>query len=159
MDKSTVLVVDDEQNVRGILSEVLSMAGYNVIEARGGGAALDKAHHEHPDVIILDLVMPDLTGEKVLDALNDNPETRFIPVIMLTGKSREEDQTTAWSRGVWDYIVKPWQNDEVVLKVEGAIEASRLREETLFKQAWVVSDDQGPKDDQGLKEPGLPPSP
>ena len=81
-----VLVVEDDPSVRGLLQTLLSAEGYDVVTASDGLAGLVKATSTHPSLVLLDLMMPDLGGVRVLDEMRDDPELRDIPVIVVTGK-------------------------------------------------------------------------
>ena len=112
-----ILVADDERDIRNLLVDDLSDAGYDVIVAQDGSAAFDKACDESPDIILLDVMMPVMDGFQVLQKLKDNSATRSIPVIMVTAKGQEHDQQKAMTIGAYDYITKPWDSDEVESKV------------------------------------------
>ena len=86
-----VLVVDDEQDIRDLLVDILSEAGYEAIEAKNGDTAIEKARLEHPDVILLDVWMPIMDGFVVLKSLKNNPTTQSISVIMVSAKGQEQD--------------------------------------------------------------------
>ena len=79
-----VLVVDDETDLRNLVADILIDAGHDVIKAEDGGAALEKAWTEQPDIILLDVMMPVMDGFEVLTKLRQNPATRATPVVMLT---------------------------------------------------------------------------
>ena len=85
-----VLVADDERNVRLSLVYILFDAGYDVIEAEDGPMALEKACQEHPDLILLDVMMPGMDGFRVLEKIRENPATESIPVVMLTALPAED---------------------------------------------------------------------
>ncbi len=86
MTASTVLVVEDDPSVRGLLQTLLSAEGYDVVTASDGLAGLVKAAATHPSLILLDLMMPDLGGVRVLEELRDDPELSETPVVVVTGK-------------------------------------------------------------------------
>ncbi len=112
-----ILVAEDEYPIRAVLVDILLDVGYEVIEAMDGGTALQKACHEHPDIILLDMMMPVMDGFQVLEKLQNDPATKSMPVIMVSAKGHEEDQLRATSLGASDYITKPWEPDEVESKV------------------------------------------
>jgi DNA-binding response OmpR family regulator len=112
-----ILVVEDERHVRELLVDLLDDAGYEVIEAADGEAALQQASHQHPDIIILDLMLPLLDGFQVLERLKGNPGTSSIPVIVATARDQKLDELKARTAGAADYISKPWQHGEVESKV------------------------------------------
>ena len=116
-----VLVVDDEQDIRDLLVDTLSDAGYEVIEAKNGGSAIDKAFLELPDVILLDVWMPVMDGFEVLKKLRENPATEAIPVILLTALPQSHGSKPSWELGVRHYIEKPFDSDHVQLAVKVAL--------------------------------------
>jgi len=115
-----ILVAEDEPDIRELLVDLLNDAGYDVIVASDGGAALEKARLELPDMVILDLMLPVLDGFQVLEALKSDPATRSMPVIVVSAREREADQTRARNCGASDYIIKPWQPGEIETKVKAA---------------------------------------
>ena len=117
----TVLIVEDEQDVVDLLRYNLNRAGFSVSIAENGLIGLEKARNERPDVVILDLMMPEMTGEKVCRALKEDPSTAAIPVIMLTAKGDPADRIVGFELGADDYVPKPFSPREVVLRVEALI--------------------------------------
>lgn len=116
-----ILVVEDELDIRELLVDILTDAGYAVIESADGGAALEKVGQERPDIILLDMMMPVLDGLQVLQKLKEAPDTQATPVIMVSAKSQEQDVRDAKAAGAWDYLIKPWEPGEVELKVTQAV--------------------------------------
>lgn len=110
----TVLVIDDMQSQLELLSNYLSRAGYRVTTAESGAIALEKIKSNKPDVIITDLVMPEVTGLELCRTLKRMPETADIPVIACTTKGRKIDQSWAKKQGVAAYIVKPCTEEQLV---------------------------------------------
>ena len=108
-----ILVVEDDPDLRELLADILLDAGYDVVEAADGSSALEMSCDAHPDVVILDWMLPDLDGLQVLEKLKGDPETRSIPVIIATARDRELGEPTARSAGASDFISKPWQPGEV----------------------------------------------
>ena len=104
-----VLVADDEQDIRETLVDILFNAGYDVIEAGDGGTALQKVHQEHPDIILLDGMMPVLNGFEVLRSLRESPDTEDIPVVMLTAVEAAKGEKASMDLGADHYITKPWE--------------------------------------------------
>jgi len=102
-----VLVAEDEQPVRDMLMDTLFDLGYDVMGAEDGGAAWKQARQEHPDIILLDLLMPVMDGFEVLSKLKEDPATADIPVILLTGVDAAQGERTAVELGVDHYITKP----------------------------------------------------
>lgn len=103
-----VLVVDDESEIRDLCRVNLEFAGHEVVEAAGGGQALEYLGRERPDFVFLDLMMPDVDGWEVLHALRTDPRTEDVPVVLLTARAGDEDEIRGWEEGIFDYIVKPF---------------------------------------------------
>ncbi len=121
----TVLVVEDEQDVVDLLRYNLNRADFTVLIASDGIEGLRVAREQRPDVIILDLMMPQMTGDKVCRALKEDPETAGIPVIMLTAKAEPEERVQGLELGADDYVTKPFSPKELVLRVKAVLR--RLR--------------------------------
>lgn len=110
----TILIAEDEINIRNLLSYLLTNEGYNVIQASNGEEALKKAFEEKPDLLLLDIMMPKKNGYEVASILRDQPEFRNIPIIMLTARGGELDQKMGYATGADDYIVKPFEPSELI---------------------------------------------
>ncbi len=108
-----VLVIEDEQVVRQLVNRLLTGEGYEVIEASYGQAGYQMAISEKPNIIMLDLMMPVMDGFEVLRKLKSNPETKRIPVIILTAKIDAESERRCMRSGAVDYIKKPWGPGEI----------------------------------------------
>ena len=106
-----ILVVDDERDIREVVKTTLQDNGYKVVEASDGveayAAAADAAVAEKPDLIVLDLMLPKLNGFEVLEKLTQNPQTSYIPVVILTARGQAQDETRALRSGATDYMTKP----------------------------------------------------
>jgi two-component system alkaline phosphatase synthesis response regulator PhoP len=114
----TVLVVDDEPQIVEIVQDYLKQAGYRVLTARDGQTALTLARHEHPDLVILDLMLPgDLDGLEVCRRLRRDAVLADVPIIMLTARVEEMDRLIGLELGADDYITKPFSPREVVARV------------------------------------------
>lgn len=120
-DRPTVLVVDDDKLIRTMLTDILEPAGYRVLAARDGMDGFKQVISQSPHVIISDLEMPLLNGYGLLSALQNIPETSFIPVIMITGKAKnEEEELKAFQTGFFDVILKPFTSASVQARVKRA---------------------------------------
>jgi two-component system, OmpR family, response regulator RegX3 len=113
-----VLVVDDERKIRDLVGSYLEHEGYTVTLAATGRAALEAAVREHPDLIVLDLRLPDIPGEEVARSLR---EVSRVPIIMLTAKSAEDDRVTGLRIGADDYLVKPFSVRELAARVQAVL--------------------------------------
>ena len=121
------MVVDDERLVRWSLRQKCEEWGYRVIEADSGEPALKLAQHESPDLVLLDVRMPDLTGIEVLDQLKKNGDARA--VIMITADPQLDDVKAALKLGAYDFVGKPVDFDELHVTIKNALEATSLRTE------------------------------
>jgi two-component system, NtrC family, response regulator AtoC len=127
MPADKILVVDDEHLVRWSLRQKCEEWGYQVIEAEAGEPALRLAQHESPDLVLLDVRLPDLSGLEILDQLKKNGDARA--VIMITADPQLDDVKAALKLGAYDFVGKPLDFDELRVAIKNALEASRLRSE------------------------------
>jgi two-component system phosphate regulon response regulator PhoB len=121
MSKGHILIVDDERDLRTVLDFNLRQAGYETTQASTGAAALTRARSGRPQIIILDLNLPDVSGTDVCRLLRAEPETRAIPILMLTARGAEADRIHGLELGADDYVCKPFSVREVVLRVEALL--------------------------------------
>ena len=113
-----ILVVDDEDDILQFLKLVLQEKGYGVATASGGHEALTRAQLEKPDLILLDIMMPQMDGWEVLKLLRVDPETARIPVAMLSARTEAKDRVQGLQEGAIDYICKPFSLQELLGKIE-----------------------------------------
>jgi two-component system response regulator MprA len=123
--KSRILIAEDEPNLREVLHMQLDLEGFDVIEARDGLEAIEQAERTHPDVILLDVMMPRMDGFETLQRLRASYATCHIPIIMLTAKSAKEDLLTGFGGGANDYLTKPYLREELLLRVNNQLRWSR----------------------------------
>ncbi|MFH1067452.1 MAG: response regulator transcription factor [bacterium] len=116
-----VLVVDDEPDVVDIIALNLKTAGFEIITAHDGAAGLKKARAERPALIILDLMLPNLSGFEVCKELKKEFHTAKIPIIMLTARTEEADRVAGLELGADDYVLKPFSVRELVLRVQSVL--------------------------------------
>ena len=126
---AAVLVIDDEEVMRDILGSLLEREGYSVRLASSGQEGLDLAKSLPFDAVIVDVMMPGIDGLQVLDELKKHDEE--LPVLMITAYASMESAITAMKKGAFDYITKPFKNDEVLIVVRNAVERRRLVHENL----------------------------
>ena len=112
-----ILVVDDEPDITALVAYHLARAGYRVSTATNGQDALKSAREERPDVVVLDLMLPGVSGYEVLRELRQRPETRDVGVILLTARREEADRVRGLSLGADDYLTKPFSPQELTLRV------------------------------------------
>ena len=113
----TILVVDDEKDIVEMLSYNLKKEGYHVVTAANGREALTQAKQQHADLILLDVMMPELDGLQVMKELKRDKTTEFIPVLFLTAKGSETDEIVGLELGAEDYIVKPISMGKLLARV------------------------------------------
>src|SRR6516164_7809371 len=127
MPSEKILIVDDERLVRWSLRQKCEEWGYHVVEAEAGEPGLKVAQHESPDLVLLDVRMPDMSGLEVLDQLKKNGDARA--VIMITADPQLDDVKAALKLGAYDFVGKPLDFDELHVTVKNALETTRLRTE------------------------------
>jgi two-component system, OmpR family, response regulator len=121
-----VLVVDDEAAITDLLSTALRYMGYEVTTARTGMSALDAASRTPPDVIVLDVMLPDIDGFEVCRRLREDGD--FVPVIFLTARDAEDDRVTGFIRGGDDYVTKPFSLEELTLRIGALLRRVRAKD-------------------------------
>ena len=124
-----MLVVDDSALIRAILVASLEEQGYLVVEAEDGTEALEVCTIDPPDVVLLDVVMPGLSGLEVLDRLQASPDLVHVPVVCLTGRADVGDVVEALARGAHDYLRKPFETSELLARLSSALRVKRLSDE------------------------------
>lgn len=117
-----ILLAEDAKNIVLVLKLSLEKAGYQVLVARDGLSALEKAQTEKPDLILLDILMPKMNGFLVLEALKDDPQTNEIPVVILSAKAEQKDFERAKKLNVNDYLVKPIKQKDLLTVIEKNLE-------------------------------------
>lgn len=122
-----ILVVDDHQDVVDLVRYNLTKAGFAVSECSDGLSALEEVRTNRPDLIVLDLMMPEMDGMTVFRNLRQNPETADIPIIMLTARGTAEERVEGLELGADDYLGKPFSPKELVLRVQGILRRSEAR--------------------------------
>jgi DNA-binding response OmpR family regulator len=135
---SSVLVVDDDPDVRALVGELLARAGYRVTEAEDGRAALRLLYDERPDLILLDISMPELDGWATLERIR---EVSDVPVVMVSALGAELEKVRALRGGADDYVTKPFGRQELLARVETVLRrapAPEVRES--YRDAWLEVD-------------------
>lgn len=123
-----ILVVDDEQDAVDLVGFNLKQAGFQVVTAPDGAEALDKVHKHQPDLIVLDVMMPELDGLEVCKLLRRDSATAGIPILMLTAKATEVDRILGLELGADDYVTKPFSPRELVLRVRKLLARGKPQE-------------------------------
>jgi len=118
---SKILVIEDEKDIADLVTYNLKNSGFHVLVAQDGQKALEIARREHPDLVLLDLMLPCMDGTEVCKFLKRDETTREIPIIMLTAKAGEIDRIVGLELGAEDYITKPFSPRELVLRVRAVL--------------------------------------
>ncbi|KOR37134.1 MULTISPECIES: response regulator transcription factor [Planktothricoides] len=121
-----ILTIEDEENIRDTIVETLSMEGFEVIQAENGKVGLKLAQKHLPDLILCDVLMPELDGYDVLRQLNQNRQTQGIPFIFLTAKDTSDDFRYGMNLGANDYLMKPFTTQELVMAVKSRLQRYRM---------------------------------
>ena len=119
--KKRILIVDDDRNALRLMSQALELEGYETIIADNGPEALTAAERERPDLIVLDVVMPGMSGIDACSSLRSGAHTAQIPILMLSGRGKVEDKVAGLRGGADDYVAKPVDTAELVARVEALI--------------------------------------
>ena len=121
----TILVVDDETEICDLVKYNLSREGYRVLEEHDGEAGLERIFKSPPDLLVLDLLLPRLSGLEVLKAIRSEPRIRSLPVLVLTARSTEMDKLIGFERGADDYLTKPFSPRELLARVAAILRRTR----------------------------------
>ena len=119
--QAKILIIDDDETILMQVEKILTKNGYNPVCVNSGKEGLQKAFTEKPDVIILDRRMPEMDGNETLIELKADEYTKNIPVMMLTGDNRIEDVSSSLELGAVDYVVKPFDQDNFLMRLEKAL--------------------------------------
>ncbi len=130
---SKILIVDDDTAILELIKVNLELLGHEAITASDGVRGFALARQELPDLIILDVMMPDVDGFTVANRIRNNPSTKDIPILMLTALSMIQDKTKGFDAGVDDYLVKPFDLDELKLRVRALLRRVNAIPESLGK--------------------------
>jgi len=121
-----VLVVEDERDVAELLRYNLGKEGYDVVVAATGAEAVRQAHEARPDLVLLDIMVPQLNGWEICRRLKQDTETRAIPVIMVTGRVEEGDKVLGFEVGADDYVTKPFSPRELIARIRAVTRRGRV---------------------------------
>lgn len=143
-----ILVVDDEPNILELIRYNLEKEGYQVLLATNGISGVEIAQKEKPDLILLDVMLPQLDGLSVCRELRSNDDTRKIPIIMLSARSEEFDKVLGLEMGADDYVTKPFSSRELIARIKASLrrqqdesdDLSVNKEDTLIKRGSLVID-------------------
>ncbi len=135
-----LLIIEDEADIRELISFNLEMSGYDVIKARDGEEGLSTARSEKPDLIILDLMLPGMDGLKVCSHLKKDQDTKDIPIIMLTARSEDDDIINGLETGADDYITKPFSPRILIARVKAALRRVQTESEEKTGNRIMIHD-------------------
>ncbi|MGF1469413.1 MAG: response regulator [Sandaracinaceae bacterium] len=122
-----ILIVDDEADIVELLEYNLRQAGYGVVSAKDGASALAEVRRQRPDLILLDLMLPDISGTEVCRRLRKDAATESVPIMMITARGEEIDRVVGFELGADDYIVKPFSPREITLRVQAVLRRAKPR--------------------------------
>jgi two-component system, OmpR family, alkaline phosphatase synthesis response regulator PhoP len=137
MARETILIVEDDENIQQLVGYNLAKAGFSVLYAENGEQALISVKRDTPDLMVLDIMLPSLNGFEVCKILRKDPQTKTLPIIMLTAKGEENDVTAGLDLGADDYITKPFSPKILVSRIKAAL---RRRDE-MFAEDGVGAKD------------------
>jgi two-component system response regulator MprA len=133
-----ILVTDDERSVRSAVRRALTLEGYRVTEAEDGPGALDAVQRDHPDAIVLDVMMPELDGYQVCRTLRDSGDS--VPILMLTARDEIDQRVKGLDAGADDYLVKPFALEELLARLRALIRRSVPDDEGVLRFAELELD-------------------
>jgi len=123
-----ILIAEDERDIRELIGFTLRFAGFDVVLAINGTEAIEKSLQEQPDLVLLDVRMPKMTGYEVCRHLKDDPATSTIPIVFLSAKGQEGEIKEGLESGAVEYIVKPFAPDELINQVEDILQRAGASE-------------------------------
>jgi two-component system phosphate regulon response regulator PhoB len=126
-----ILIIDDEPDIVELLDYNLRQAGYTVVNARDGASAIATVRRHRPDLIVLDLMLPDIPGIEVCRRLRRESASESIPILMLTARTEEIDRVVGFEVGADDYVTKPFSPREIVLRVQALLRRSKPKGEMV----------------------------
>jgi two-component system phosphate regulon response regulator PhoB len=140
MSANTVLVVEDEPEIRELLSFTLGRAGFRVLEAATGEEALQRLDGALPGILVLDWMLPGMSGVDLARRLRRDPHTAELPIIMLTARGEEADKLRSFDCGVDDYVTKPFSPRELIARVKALLRRSGTPESGLLRHGPLALD-------------------
>lgn len=137
-----ILVAEDEDDVRRLVCNSLKNAGFATLEAEDGPGALSAARSHLPALVVLDLMLPGMSGLEICKSLKNSPETKGIPILMLTAKAEEVDRIVGFELGADDYMTKPFSPRELVLRIQSILRraSGQPAEDTVVKLGEITLD-------------------
>ncbi|MGV1098375.1 response regulator [Thiovibrio sp. JS02] len=145
MAKETILIVEDDENIQQLVGYNLAKAGFHVLHAENGEQALAMVKREKPDLVVLDIMLPSVSGLEVCKAVRKDPQSKATPIIMLTAKSEENDIAAGLDLGADDYITKPFSPKILISRIKAA----------LRRKEGISEEESGGKKEGPLKVHGI----
>lgn len=133
-----ILIVDDDVDSLRLIGLMLQRQGYDIVVANNGQQALQRAHEDDPDLIILDIMMPDIDGYEVCRRMRQDPATQAIPIIMFTAKTMVDDKVAGFEAGADDYLTKPTHPAELASRVKAVLARSAAQHQAANDQSEVI---------------------
>jgi putative two-component system response regulator len=134
-----ILVIDDDEQVRGFLRRFLTRAGYAVEESGTAGEGLEQIRRDPPDLVLLDLRLPDRSGHEVLESIRSDPATRLLPVVIVTGHATSAEKLRAAAEGVTDFLEKPLVPDELLPRVRTLVTLKLFADEHEHAERVILT--------------------
>jgi len=138
MSKEKILIIEDEKDIVKMLDYNLRKEGFRVFSANNGEDGLDMACKENPDLILLDLMLPEMDGLEVCKAVKNDTKTAHIPIIILTAKAQEADKIVGLELGADDYVTKPFSPRELIARIKAVLR--RLKEKNKLPEILKIGD-------------------
>lgn len=136
-----VLVIEDDPGIQKVVSYNLQHEGYDVLTSSSGGDGLELARTRMPDIVVLDLMLPDVPGEQVCSSLKSERATARIPILILTARRDESDRIQGLELGADDYVVKPFSVRELILRIAGLLRRCQISVEAAPGETEALSID------------------
>ncbi|MBW4538656.1 MAG: response regulator transcription factor [Myxacorys chilensis ATA2-1-KO14] len=135
VEKGSILLVDDDENFVALISEFLSFKGFKVTSADSGKQAMQLLDRIKPDLIISDIMMPEMDGYLFAETVRQVPEISWLPIIMVSAKDQSSDRVQGLSAGANVYMIKPFDLDELVAQIESSLRSSHLMQQTQARRS------------------------
>ena len=132
------MIIEDEKDIVRMLDYNLKKEGFRVFAANNGEDGLDKARKEHPDLILLDLMLPEMGGLEVCKAVKNDTKTAAIPIIILTARAQEADKIVGLELGADDYVTKPFSPRELIARIKAVLR--RVKEKEKLPEVFKIGD-------------------
>lgn len=133
--RGSILLVDDDTNFVALMKGYLTYQGYSVVTTENGAQAIECLASLKPDLIISDVIMPEMDGYSFVEAVRKSPEINWIPIILLSAKDQSHDRVRGLSAGATAYMVKPFELGELLAQIESALRSSQLMQQNRAKRS------------------------